>query len=82
MKMCTKDKIFGKIYLKAYRDTSFQCVVCNQERDVVRHEGKGEGSSSWSPKNNTLRSALGQITVTILKGMGESFLSKQQIYRV
>ena len=47
MKMCTTGKIFGKIYLKAVRDTSFQYVVCNQEKDGVRHEGKGEDSVFW-----------------------------------
>ena len=44
LKMCTIGKIFGKIYLKAIRDTFFQYVVCNQGRDGVRHERKGENS--------------------------------------
>ena len=42
LKTCTKEKFFGKIYLKAIRDTFFQYVVCNQGRDGVRHERKGE----------------------------------------
>ena len=44
LKMCTIGKIFGKIYLKAIADTFFQYVVCNQVRDGVRHEGKGDDS--------------------------------------
>ena len=44
LKMCTIGKIFGKIYLKAIRDTFFQYVVCNQGRDGVKHEGKWEDS--------------------------------------
>ena len=47
LKMCTTGKIFGKICLKAVRDTFFQYVVCNQERDGVRYEGKGEDSIFW-----------------------------------
>ena len=43
--MCATRKIFGKIYLKAIRDTFFKYVVCNQGRDRVRHEGEGEGLS-------------------------------------
>ena len=42
LKMCPTDKIFGKIYLKPIRDTFLQYVVCNQVRDGVNHEGKGE----------------------------------------
>ena len=42
LKMCTTGIIFGKICLKAIRDTFFQYLVCNQGRDRVRHEGKGE----------------------------------------
>ena len=42
LKMCTTGTIFGKICLKAIRDTFLQYLVCNQERDGVRHEGKGE----------------------------------------
>ena len=45
--MCTTGKIFGRIYLKAIRYTFFQYVVCNQERDGVRDEGKGEDLISW-----------------------------------
>ena len=44
LKMCNTGKIFGKIYLKAIRDTFFQYVVCNQGRDGLRHEGKWEDS--------------------------------------
>ena len=44
LKTCTKEKFFGKIHLKAIRDTFFQYVVCNQGRDGVRHERKGENS--------------------------------------
>ena len=47
LKMCTTGKIFGKICLKAIRDTFFQYVVCNQRRDGVSHEGKGEDSFFW-----------------------------------
>ena len=42
LKTCTKEKFFGKIHLKAIRDIFFQYVVCNQGRDGVRHERKGE----------------------------------------
>ena len=44
LKMCTTDKIFGKIYLKVIRDTFFQYLICNQGRDGVKYEGKGEDS--------------------------------------
>ena len=47
LKMCTTDKIFGKICLKAIRDIFFQYVSYNQRRDSVRHEGKGEDSIFW-----------------------------------
>ena len=47
LKMCTASKVFGKIYLKAIRDTFFQHVVWNQERDRVRHEVKWEDSIFW-----------------------------------
>ena len=47
LKVCSTDKIFGKICLKAVRDTFFQYVVCNQERDGVRYKGKGEDSIFW-----------------------------------
>ena len=47
LKMCTTDKLFGKICLKVIRDTFFQNVICNQGRDEVRHEGKGEDSNFW-----------------------------------
>ena len=40
-------KIVGKICLKAIGDTFFQYVVCNQARDVVRYEGKGQNSIFW-----------------------------------
>ena len=47
LKIFTTDKIFGKICLKAVRDTFFRYVVCSQERDGVRYEGKGEDSIFW-----------------------------------
>ena len=47
LKMCTTGKIFGEICLKSARDTFFQCVVCNQEKDGVKHEEKGEDSIFW-----------------------------------
>ena len=47
LKICTTDKIFGNICLKVVRDTFFQYVVCNQERDGVRYKGKGEDSIFW-----------------------------------
>ena len=43
-KMCNTSKMFSKISLKAIADIFFQYVVCNQGRDGVRHEGKGEDS--------------------------------------
>ena len=48
LKMCPTDKIFGKICLKPIRDTFLQYVVCNQVRDGMNHEGKGEDSIFWS----------------------------------
>ena len=42
LKMCSTGKVFGKICLKTVRDTLFQYVVCNQGRDGMRHERKGE----------------------------------------
>ena len=42
LKMCTTRKTFGKICLKTIRDTFFQYMVCNQQRDAVKHEGKWE----------------------------------------
>ena len=42
LKVCTTDKIFGKICLKAIRDVFF--AICDESRDGVRHEGKGEDS--------------------------------------
>ena len=47
LRMCTTGKIFDKIYIKAITDTFFQYVVCNQGRDKVRHEGKGEDLIFW-----------------------------------
>ena len=47
LKMCTADKIIDKICLKTIRDTFLQYVICNQGRDGVRHEGKGEDSIFW-----------------------------------
>ena len=43
LKMCNIGKIFGKICLKAIRDTFFQYLVSNQRRNEVRYEGKGRG---------------------------------------
>ena len=45
LKMCTIGKIFGKICLKAIRDTFFQYLVSYQKRNEVRYEGKGRGMS-------------------------------------
>ena len=42
LKICTTGKMFGKICLKTIRDTFFRYVVCNQARDGMRHERKGE----------------------------------------
>ena len=47
VKMCTTGKICGKLCLKAIRHTFFQHLVCNQGRNGVRHEGKGEDSIFW-----------------------------------
>ena len=33
--------------LKAIRDTFFQYVVCNQGKNGIKHEGKGEYLISW-----------------------------------
>ena len=46
LKMCTTGKTFGKICLKAPRDAFFQCVICNEVRGKVNHEGKGDDSIS------------------------------------
>ena len=43
LKMCTTGKTFCKIRLKAVRDV-FQYVVCNQDRNGVRYEGKRKDS--------------------------------------
>ena len=43
LKMCTTGKTFGKICLKAIRDTFFQHVVCNQRRDGGEAWKKVEG---------------------------------------
>ena len=41
LKICVAGKIFGKLGLKTIRDTFFsKYVVCDQERNGVRHEGK------------------------------------------
>ena len=48
LKMFTKDNIFGKICLKAFRDTFLQYLICNQGRDGVRHEEKREDSLGMS----------------------------------
>ena len=47
LKMCSTGNILGEICLKSVRDTFFQCVVCNQEKDGVKHEEKGEDSIFW-----------------------------------
>ena len=47
LKMCTTGKIFSKICLKTIRDTFFQYVVWNQQKEGVTHEGKGEDSIFW-----------------------------------
>ena len=41
--MCTAGKLFGIVCPKAIRDFLLMCV-CDQMRDEVRHEGKGEDS--------------------------------------
>ena len=48
LKLYTTSKISGKICLKAIRDTFFQYVVCNQEREKVGHEGKAERTQFFS----------------------------------
>ena len=41
LKMRIKGKVFGKICVKNYQRFLFsKYVVCNQERNGVRHEGK------------------------------------------
>ena len=47
LKMCTTDKHFGKICLKAIRDTFFQPLICNYGRDGMINKGKGEDSTFW-----------------------------------
>ena len=47
LKMCIKGKIFNKMCLKAIRNTFFQYVVCNQGKNGMKHEGKGEYLISW-----------------------------------
>ena len=47
LKMCTTGKIFGKICLKAVRDSFFQYVIWNQERDGARHKKYTE-ECAWS----------------------------------
>ena len=47
LKICITGKFFGKICLKPIGDTFFQYVVCNQGKDGVRNEGKGEDSIFW-----------------------------------
>ena len=47
MKICTTGKIFGKICLKAVRDTFLQYVICNQEWDRVRQKKHSE-ECAWS----------------------------------
>ena len=41
MKMYIIDKIFDKIFLKAIKHTFSLYVVCNPERDGMKHEEKG-----------------------------------------
>ena len=47
LKMYTTENFFDKICVKAIRDAFFQYGVCNQGREGVRHEGKGEDLSFW-----------------------------------
>ena len=47
LKICTTGKIFGNICLKAIGDNFSQYLVCNQERDEMKHEGMGEDSIFW-----------------------------------
>ena len=42
--MWNTGKIFGKIFVKAIRDTFLQYVVCNQRKNGVEPEEKGEDS--------------------------------------
>ena len=65
--MCTTGKIFGKICLKAVIDTFFQYVVCNQEKDGVRHKKHSE-ECAWFEYCNKFE-----------KSERVYFLSKQQI---
>ena len=51
LKMCTTGKILGQICLKVFRDTFVQYVVCNQERDGVRHKKHSE-ECIWSEHCN------------------------------
>ena len=55
LKMCTTDKTFDKIFLKAIRDTFFQYVFWNQGKNGVRHEGKVEGSIFWQEVTSNRR---------------------------
>ena len=79
--MFTKDNIFGKICLKALRDTFLQYVICSQGRGGVRHEEKEEDSLGMSESSililhkNILRSVLGLNTVIILKRVRDSIFS-------
>ena len=53
--MCTTDKIFDNIYLKAIEDTFCQYVVGNQVRDGVKHKGKEKDSNfCWRESELTL----------------------------
>ena len=59
VKMCIKGKVFGKICVKNYQRFLFsKYVICNQERNGVRHEGK-----SWCPFLKKTSNALTGIYV-------------------
>ena len=44
LKRCTTCKICGSNCLKVIGDFFYQYLVCDQERDGLRHEGKEEDS--------------------------------------
>ena len=67
LKMCTTRKTFGKICLKTIRDTFFQYMVCNQQRDAVRHEGKWE---DWNFCGGV--TSNGRVRFKILAWMGRA----------
>ena len=66
LKICTTGRPFDKICLETIRDTFFKHVVCNQRKDGVRYEGKGDDSFfRWGGTSNR------KVGFKIL-GMGEN----------